>query len=126
MDILNSMAKNPSQSLRPTLKEATTQSANAPDISHIAVPDDYVSLVTEGKKVSHKPKKVAKVNEHKEDRMQNLVLELSKLLREAKVLIKEMTEVGNLSVGRTSKVRKITGSSDLQTQLKRALNGRSR
>ena len=123
MDILNSMAKNPSQSLKPALKESTIQSADAPDISHISVPDEYVTLVTEGKKTTPK---INKVRESKEDRMQNLVVELSKLLSEAKVLIKEMTEVGNLTVGRTSKPKKKPRVGNLSNQLKNIINGRSR
>ena len=51
MDILKTMAKDPVKSLKPALKESTIQSANAPDISHISVTDDFVSLVTEGKKI---------------------------------------------------------------------------
>jgi len=49
-DILKSMAKDP-KALLPALKESSVGNAKAPDVSHINVSDDFVSLVTEGKKV---------------------------------------------------------------------------
>lgn len=108
MDILKSMAKNPSEALKPTLKESTIQSSNAPDISKISVSQDFVSLVTEGKKpVKPAPKKV---QESTEDRMQSLVERLSGLLKEARQIMEEMspgcTSVGNIGVNMAGSKKK--------------------
>lgn len=102
MSLLSDMAKNP-DSLKPALKESTTQSANVPDISKIKVPDDYVTLITEGRKPEVKPKpQVQPVKESAQDRMQDLVERLSTLLSEARKLIEELspgaTTVGNIGV----------------------------
>lgn len=95
MDILKSM-KNDPMALKPALKESTIQSSNAPDISRITVSDDYVSLVTEGKKI--KPTKKI-IKESKEDRLANLVERLNDLVGEARLLVEEMTSTGNIGVG---------------------------
>jgi hypothetical protein len=107
MDILKDMAKDPIKALKPALKESTVQSSNAPDISHISVTDDFVSLVTEGKKVKVKPQPVT---ESAESRMGNLVERLSGLLSEARQLIEELspgaTTVGNIGVNMASSNKK--------------------
>ena len=51
IDILKDMAKDPVKALKPALKESTIQSSDAPDISNVEVSNDFVTLVTEGKKV---------------------------------------------------------------------------
>jgi hypothetical protein len=107
MDILKDMAKDPIKSLKPSLKESTVQSSNAPDISNINVSQDFVSLVTEGKKI--KPKSEA-VKESSQDRMQSLIEKLSGLLSEARQLIEEIspgaTTVGNIGVNMANKAKK--------------------
>lgn len=95
MDILKSM-KNDPMALKPALKESTIQSSNAPDISKITVSDEYVSLVTEGKKI--KPTKKI-IRESKEDRLASLVERLNDLVGEARLLVEEMTFTGNMGVG---------------------------
>lgn len=95
MDILKSM-KNDPMALKPALKESTIQSSNAPDISKITVSDEYVSLVTEGKKI--KPTKKI-IRESKEDRLASLVERLNDLVGEARLLVEEMTSTGNMGVG---------------------------
>lgn len=100
MDILKDMAKNPSQSLKPSLKESTLESANAPDVSRIEVSDDYVSLVLEGKKPQ--PKKVEPIKESSQEKLTNLVERLSSLISEAKLIMEEIssgaTTTGNIGV----------------------------
>jgi hypothetical protein len=112
MDILNDMAKNPAKALKPSLKESTTQGLNVPDISNVEVGDDFVSLVTEGKKVNNKVKPQP-VKESVEHRMESVVDRLAKLITEARQLIEEMscgaTTTGNIGVnmaGRGLKVKK--------------------
>lgn len=98
IDILKSMAKDP-KALVPALKESTIGGAKAPDISHISVTDDFVSLVTEGKKIQPKKKEI---KESSEIRMKDLVERLSGLLSEARQLMEEIsmgaTTTGNIGV----------------------------
>lgn len=101
MDLLKDMAKNPSQALKPALKESTLQNVGAPDVSKIEVSDDYVSLVLEGKK--SQPKKTAlQIKESSESKLTNLVERLSTLIVEAKQIMEEIssgaTTAGNLGV----------------------------
>ena len=101
MDILKDMAKNPSESLKPALKESTLQSANAPDISKVEVSEDYVSLVLEGKKPQPK-QKVVSIKESSESKLGNLVERLSTLITEARQIMEEIssgsTTTGNIGV----------------------------
>ena len=104
MDILKSMAKDPN-GLKPALKESTVQSAGAPDVSKIQVTDDFVTLVTEGKKPV---KKITKpIKENTENRLGNLVEQLSSLITEARSIMEEIsagaTTTGNIGVNMTSK-----------------------
>lgn len=92
MSILNDMAKDPN-GLKPALKESTIQSANVPDVSKIQVSNDFVELVTEGKKLNNKiVQSKQKVVESRENRLESLVNQLSTLLVEAKNLVKELKE----------------------------------
>lgn len=97
LDILKDMSKDPN-STKPALKESTTQSSNAPDVSKITVPQDFVSLVTEGKKST---KKIA-ITETTENKLSSLVERLSTLISEARVIMEEIsagaTTVGNIGV----------------------------
>lgn len=104
MDILKSMAKDPN-GLKPALKESTVQSAGAPDVSKIQVTDDFVTLVTEGKKPV---KKITKpIKESTENRLGNLVEQLSSLITEARSIMEEIcagaTTTGNIGVNMASK-----------------------
>jgi hypothetical protein len=99
MDILKDMAKDPT-ALKPALKESTLQSAQAPDISKVRVSEDFVAKVT-GQKTSNK----VKITESSQGKLINLIEELSGLIKEAKVLLNEMTSVGNIGCG-TSKTNK--------------------
>ena len=81
------MAKDPN-GLKPALKESTIQSAGAPDVSKVQVPDDFVKLVTEGKKPV---KKQVVIQESSENRLASLVDRLSSLIVEAKQLMVEMS-----------------------------------
>ena len=95
MDILRDMQKDP-LALRPSLKESTLASSDAPDITRIKVSDDFVSLVLEGKKpIVSKPNLV---KESVEVRMKSLVVRLSTILAETRQLISELgtTTVGNI------------------------------
>lgn len=105
MDILNDMAKNPTKALKPALKQSTLESINVPDISNVEVSDDFVSLVTEGKKpkLNTQPKKVV---ENKQEKLEELVNKLSGLLGEARELIQEMTSVGNIGVNTMGRATK--------------------
>jgi len=115
VDILKSMAKDPN-GLKPALKESTVQSAGAPDVSKIQVTDDFVSLVTEGKKPV---KKVSKqpVRESTENKLASLVERLSSLVSEAKSIMEELTPgattTGNIGVkmadSKKSKTKKALG-----------------
>lgn len=104
MDILKSMAKDPN-SLKPALKESTIQAANAPDVSKIQVSDDFVSLVTEGKKpVKKAPQPIRETTETK---LNNLVERLSSLITEARSIMEEIsagtTTTGNIGVNMASR-----------------------
>ena len=106
MDILKSMAKDP-KALVPALKESTIGGAKAPDVSHVKVSDDFVSLVTEGKKVQSKPQVV---KESSADRMESLVERLSGLLSEARQLMEEIssgaTTTGNIGINMSGPMKK--------------------
>lgn len=108
MDLLKSMAKDPN-SLKPALKESTLQAANAPDVSKIQVSDDFVSLVTEGKKPVKKsiPQPIKETTEVK---LTSLVERLSSLISEARSIMEEMspgaTTCGNIGVNMASKNKK--------------------
>jgi hypothetical protein len=121
MDILKDMAKNPSESLKPALKESTTQSLNAPDISKIKVSNDYVSMVLGEKKQA--PRKVQKIQESTEDRLENLIGRLSSLMTEAKQLLSEMspgtTTVGNVGTNTLGKAKKNSKLNSCINRLKR-------
>lgn len=101
MDLLKDMAKNPSQALKPALKESTLQNVGAPDISRVEVSDDYVSLVLEGKKPQPK-KSVTAIKESSELKLGNLVERLSTLITEARQIMEEIssgaTTTGNIGV----------------------------
>lgn len=110
MDLLKDMAKNPSQALKPALKESTLQNVGAPDVSKIEVSDDYVSLVLEGKK--SQPKKTAlQIKESSESKLTNLVERLSTLIVEAKQIMEEIssgaTTAGNLGVNMSGRSKKL-------------------
>jgi hypothetical protein len=104
-DILKSMAKDPN-GLKPALKESTLQAAGAPDVSKFQVTDDFVSLVTEGKKPVKKavPQPIKETTENK---LASLVERLSSLVSEAKSLMEEMspaaTTTGNIGVNMAGK-----------------------
>lgn len=103
MDLLKSMAKDPN-GLKPALKESTVQSANAPDVSKIQVTDDFVTLVTEGKKpVKKTPQPIKETTENK---LSSLVERLSSLITEARSIMEEIssgaTTTGNIGVNMAS------------------------
>lgn len=104
MDILKSMAKDPN-GLKPALKESTVQSAGAPDVSKVQVSDDFVTLVTEGKK----PVKTTQrpIRETTESKLTSLVERLSSLVTEAKLIMEEIsagaTTTGNIGVNMASR-----------------------
>jgi len=104
VDILKSMAKDPN-GLKPSLKESTIESAGAPDVSKIQVSNEFVSLVTEGKKpVKTAPKPVRETTENK---LTNLVERLSSLITEARSIMEDIsagaTTTGNIGVNMASK-----------------------
>jgi hypothetical protein len=104
MDLLKSMAKDPN-GLKPALKESTVQSANAPDVSKIQVTDDFVTLVTEGKKpIKKTPQPIKETTENK---LSSLVERLSSLITEARSIMEEIssgaTTTGNIGVNMASK-----------------------
>ena len=94
VDILKSMSGDP-KSLRPALKESSKQ-ADVPDISDIEVSQDYVSLVTEGKRIKKAPQQI---KESAENRLGNLVERLSSLISEAKGIMLELTSTGDIGTG---------------------------
>ena len=96
MSVLNDMAKNPSKSLKPSLKESSIGSDRAPDISHIEVPDDFARAIVEGKKPQVLKTKPKQIKETMESRMEELVERFSTLVSEAKQLMNEMTSCGNI------------------------------
>lgn len=104
MDILKSMAKDPN-GLKPALKESTIQSAGAPDVSKVQVSDDFVTLVTEGKKPAKTTQRP--VRETTESKLTSLVERLSSLVTEAKSIMEEIsagtTTTGNIGVNMASK-----------------------
>ena len=99
MDLLKSMAKDPN-GLKPALKESTVQSAGAPDVSKIQVSDDFVRLVTEGKKPIKKTPQP--IRESTENKLESLVERLSGLITEARSIMEEIsagaTTTGNIGV----------------------------
>jgi len=103
-DILKSMAKDPN-GLKPALKESTVQSAGAPDVSKVRVSDDFVALVTEGKKPVSKP--VQPIRETTENKLNSLVERLSSLITEARSIMEEIscgtTSTGNIGVNMAGK-----------------------
>lgn len=105
MDLLKSMAKD-SNALKPALKESTIQSTGAPDVSKVEVSDDFVSLVTEGKKPKNKLVQKS-ITETTENKLTSLVERLSSLVSEAKFIIEEMssgaTTCGNIGVNMAEK-----------------------
>lgn len=108
MDILKDMAKNPTESLKPALKESTLQSADAPDVSRVQVSDDYVSLVLGGKKPE--PEKIEKIEESSQNKLSNLVERLSSLISEARQIMEEIsggaTTTGNVGVNMAGSSKK--------------------
>lgn len=104
MDILKSMKKDPN-ALKPSLKESTLETANAPDVSRINVPEDFIKSVTEGK--VYKQKKVQPVRETSEKRLSNLIGELSHLISEARSILEECgtTMAGNIGTGSSLRTR---------------------
>lgn len=90
MGILKGMAKNPAAALKPALKESTTAQTNAPDISRVEVPEDYVSKVLGVKTEKSKPQ-VKALRESSESKLESLVERLASLVSEAKSLMEEMT-----------------------------------
>jgi len=104
-DILKSIAKDPN-GLKPALKESTLQAAGAPDVSKFQVTDDFVSLVTEGKKPVKKAIQQP-IKETTENKLASLVERLSSLVSEAKSLMEEMspaaTTTGNIGVNMAGK-----------------------
>lgn len=111
MDLLKSMAKDPN-GLKPALKESTIQSAGAPDVSKFQVTEDFVTLVTEGKKPVTKSTKQP-IRETTENKLTSLVERLASLVSEAKSIMEEIsagaTTTGNLGVnmaGKTGRKRK--------------------
>jgi len=106
VDILKSMSKDPN-GLKPALKESTVQSAGAPDVSKIKVSNDFVALVTEGKKPKQQIK--TQVRESSEDRLTNLVERLSSLVTEARSIMEEITSgattTGNIGINMAGKSR---------------------
>lgn len=102
MDILKDMATDP-QALKPTVKEHVLQENNVPDLKGVEVPSDFVSLVLEGKKPQPVVKKTVKpIKEDKTQKLEELIGKLSILLKEAKVLLEEVTAgtttTGNIGV----------------------------
>lgn len=104
MDVLKSMAKDPN-GLKPALKESTLQSAGAPDVSKIQVSDDFVALVTEGKKPIKKAQQP--IRESTENKLSSLVERLSSLITEARSIMEEIssgaTTTGNIGVNMATK-----------------------
>jgi hypothetical protein len=127
MDLLKDMAKNPSQALKPALKESTLQNAGAPDVSRVEVSDDYVSLVLEGKKPQSK-KPVVKIKESSESKLTSLVERLSTLITEAKQIMEEIssgaTTTGNIGVNMAGKSRKNPKLQNCIMKLKRKYGGK--
>ena len=82
MDILKSMATDPN-SLKPSLKTSTLESANVPDISNVNVSDKFVNLITEGKNPLALRKETP-VKVSAENKLSVLVSNLSTLISEAK------------------------------------------
>lgn len=112
MDILNSMAVDPNAT-KPALSQTTLESANMPDLKSVEVSDDFVALITEGKRKSSQPvKKVApkKIVESTENRIAKLVTQLSFLVTEAKNLVEELsagaTTTGNIGVNMAGSKKK--------------------
>lgn len=95
MDILKSMKSDPNK-FKPSLKESTLQSSDAPDISRVSVPDDFIKSVTEGK--VYRAKKPQVIRESSEDRLSNLIGQLSHLITEARSILEECgtTMTGNI------------------------------
>ena len=95
MDILKSMKNDPNK-FKPSLKESTLQSSDAPDISRVSVPDDFIKSVTEGK--VYRAKKPQVIRESSEDRLSNLIGQLSHLITEARSILEECgtTMTGNI------------------------------
>jgi len=98
VDILKSMAKDPN-ALKPAFKESTLQSTDAPDISKIKVSTDFVSKVTGGRQQVKK----SRVNESSQNKLVNLIEQLSGLVGEARTLLEEMTSVGNIGTAPVGK-----------------------
>ena len=95
MDILKSMKNDPNK-FKPSLKESTLASADAPDISKVNVPDEFIKSITEGK--AYKPKKEKAIRESSEDRLSSIIGQLSHLITEARSILEECgtTMTGNI------------------------------
>ena len=112
MDVLKSMAKDPN-SLKPSLKTSTLESANVPDISKVNVSDKFVNLITEGKNPLALRKETP-VKVSAENKLSALVSNLSTLISEAKSILEEIssagspgtTTTGNLGVSIKRKLKK--------------------
>jgi hypothetical protein len=104
MDILKSMDNDPNK-FKPSYKESTLASADAPDISKVTVPDEFIQSITEGKAYKAKPKKLKVIKESSEVRLSNLIVELSELISEARSILEECgtTSVGNIGTGSSLK-----------------------
>lgn len=112
MDVLKSMATDPN-SLKPSLKTSTLESANVPDISKVNVSDKFVNLITEGKNPLALRKETP-VKVSAENKLSALVSNLSTLISEAKSILEEIssagspgtTTTGNLGVSIKRKLKK--------------------
>lgn len=110
MDILKDMSADPN-ALKPTVKEHVLQENNVPDLKGVEVTKDFVSLILEGKKPQLAAKKVVKpIKEDKTAKLEELIGQLAILLKEAKILIEEVTAgtttTGNIGVNLAGPAKK--------------------
>ena len=113
MDILKSMKNDPNK-FKPSLKESTLASADAPDVSKVNVPDDFIKSIMEGK--AYKPKRERMIKESSEDRLSNLIGQLSNLITEARSILEECGTTGVGNIGTYSVKKKLKNKFKLRTR----------
>ena len=125
--------KGKATSTQPTFEEDTSfysadATQQAPDISEVEVPSDFVNSILEGKTpiipeseqpTEEAPSMAQPISEVKE--LKNLIQEVKDLLIEVKQTLSEMTTVGGLGVGPMGDPKKKKGDDedDLKNILKK-------
>ena len=97
----------------------------APDISNVVVPDDFVASISEGKEPVIQQESAPEVTEQQPitevAELKSLVSELKELVSEMKQVIQEATTVGSIGVNMAGSTSKDTKKNDEEDDIKKIL-----